>query len=152
MINETLRPFHNELMREHRHMHQLMQALRQKMVEGKQCRWTQEAVLAAGTALCHLREYAHEHFAREEDEGCFEDAIAMMPTCAARVDVLRQEHREILSTLDRFQVAANLDDNRPEYWNLFAGQIDELLAYLNDHECREARLIAEVFNVAPDDT
>lgn len=152
MIHETLRPFLNDLVREHQHMHTLVHALRDKLGQGNKCGWTEEAALVAGAALCQLRNYANQHFAHEEEDGCFEDAIAIMPTCAPRVDALRHEHKEILSTLDRFQAAADLDDNRPDYWNLFAGQIDELLAQLVDHERREARLIAEVFNVAPDDT
>ncbi|MBX3415162.1 MAG: hemerythrin domain-containing protein [Pirellulales bacterium] len=152
MIHETLRPFLHDLVREHQQMHKLTQTLRDKLEQGRLHGWTEEAALEAGGALCQLRNYATQHFAHEEEDGCFEDAVAIMPTCAPRIDDLREEHHEILAALDRFHDAADLDDNRPDYWNLFAGQIEELLAQLGNHEQREARLIAEVFNVAPDDT
>lgn len=152
MFHETLRPFLNDLVREHQHMHTLVFALRDKLEQGKQSHWTEQAAVNAGEALSQLRNYAAQHFEHEEDDGCFEDAIAIMPSCGPHVDALRQEHREILSALDRFQAAADLDENRPEYWSLFAGQLEELLVQLVAHERREGRLIAEVFNVAPDDT
>jgi len=151
MINEALRPFLNDLVREHQHMHKLTQTLRDKLTQGGMGGWTETAALEAGSALEQLRKYSLEHFEHEEDDGCFEDAVAIKPTCAPRIDALRREHAEILSALERFQKGADLDDNRPEYWRLFAGQIEELLKQLADHERHEARLIAEAFNVAPDD-
>jgi len=151
MLNEALYPFLNDLVREHRQMHCFTQALREALHTGNSCGWTVGRASEAGACLRRLRDYAREHFQHEEEDGCLEDAIAMMPTCGTSVDALRHEHEEILAALDRFQAAAVLDDNRPDYWKLFAGQIEELLKQLVDHERRESRLIAGAFNVAPDD-
>lgn len=151
MLNEALYPFLNDLVREHRQMHRYVQALRESIQAGNTGGWTEARAAEAGACLRQLRDFAREHFLHEEEDGCLEDAIAMMPACATSVAALRHEHAEILAALDRFQAAAVLDDNRPDYWAMFAGQIDELLKQLADHERREARLIADAFNVAPDE-
>jgi len=151
MINEQLRPYLNDLISEHRQMHSLRKQLEESLKRAATHGWASVATRDVGAALAELRDHAVPHFAREEAEGCFEDAMAMSPQCGPRVDEIRAEHVTLLAVLDELTAEARRNAERPEAWPHLTRRIQDFLGRLADHERCESQLIADVFNVAQED-
>lgn len=94
-----------------------------------------------GVRLRRLRFLLAAHFAEEERECPFDEAIRVRPELACEAAALLSEHGEFLDRLE--QLSEQLCCVRPEIdrWSVAIGALQSVLLDLQQHERREAALL-----------
>jgi len=150
MVQAVRNPFLTEICTEHRQMRKCIQAMRAAVDHGVERNWPDAATYEAQEALEVLRDLALRHFVREQEGGCFEEAMAIAPRHAARVIAIEREHATLLNELNALLLAAKSWGDPAATWQTIAPRVTRLLDAMARHERNEDRLVARVFNVAPD--
>lgn len=150
MVQTLRNPFLTEICSEHRQMRECIQAMRVAVECGEEHEWSDAAAAEALEALEALRDLTLRHFVREQEGGCFEEAIAVAPRHAARVIAIEREHATLLNELNALLLAAKSWGEAAATWQTIAPRVTRLVDAMTEHERTEDRLLAQVFNVAPD--
>jgi hypothetical protein len=87
-----------------------------------------------------------KHFDLEEDGGFMQDLVAIAPGCTNRVDLLKQEHDEVIPRLSSLTEALKEMTTRQsgDLNSIVAGVLD-LFDQLERHEAAERELIQDVY-------
>lgn len=87
------------------------------------------------------------HFAREEEDGYFDEIIELAPRLASQVAMLQAEHDDLLCRLQRFdeRIAATID--LAADYEMFRRDFGEFLDACVEHEARETTLVQEAYLV-----
>jgi hemerythrin len=102
--------------------------------------------------VCDLPGLLKEHFGDEEKPGgLFDELGSLRPTIDSQLNFLRQEHREILQTLEGLQEQIREADEatqvgeleqRHDHIRMSAACFMQLIRH---HECIEARLVTDTY-------
>ncbi len=99
--------------------------------------------------IWRLRDFQNElvkHFDLEEDGGFMQDLVNISPGCASRVEVLKQEHDDIIPRLNELtDRLKRISTNNDEDLGHVAEDVLSLFDLLERHEAAERELIQDVF-------
>ena len=81
------------------------------------------------------------HFAREEEDGFFDEILEMAPRFSNRVAALQAEHDELLNRLADFDIRITTTADLLTEYDSFRSDFDEFLAACEEHEACENSLV-----------
>ena len=140
MFTEERDTFVGHFLSEHRRLHKQLASARSNLQKS-------DTPLSAIVQQLHdlRRELAH-HFAEEEDGGCMEEAVVLVPRLAEELERLKREHVLLLSRLEELiQRCEAITDSTSR--TCFCQEFEQFLSMLRRHEADENRLVQTGFNV-----
>jgi hypothetical protein len=138
-------PFLNQALAEHRHLHEqvceILHLLEAEATSAEQF----DLIIARVRAV---EEWLQEHFAREEEGGCLEEAISRAPAFAAQAAALHREHAQFVLMIDRVARHAQEARDWRKRWSELRADFQKFAQKLHAHEQAENELLGRAFNVA----
>lgn len=105
----------------------------------------QEPPDGIGPLLDGLGFALRKRYARDVDEGVFEEAVFLAPWLTARTESLRQQHVELLGSIDTLGAMVRQRDGSPEWWTRFGDQFGEFVLSFEEHESLQCNLLHESY-------
>ncbi len=100
-----------------------------------------------GARIRQLRDHLAEHFELEEQGGYLASAIQRAPQLAEQAEQLKQQHQQILDTLDNYSSRLQACGESYQCWKDVLVDIEQFLDLLHEHESTEAAIIVETLDV-----
>ncbi|HUE73829.1 MAG TPA: hemerythrin domain-containing protein [Pirellulaceae bacterium] len=140
-VNDS-QPFVDHLRREHRRLHEAVQA-----TEAALAQWagTKHGELDVVQQLTALRSELDRHYTEEEEGGCLEEAESRCPSLAGEVKRIEGEHALLRNEMDRLvEQASDVVETSGEVDRLQRA-FQQFAARLRSHEAAENRIMAYGF-------
>lgn len=129
--------------REHERLGELTTQLQAELMR---CGQPPDNIGALRNAFSMFRAHLYKQLALEEDGGYMEAALCVRPTLSVQLDVLRDQHRDLLRRADAIEAlmgnTPSADDFRQ---GLGPEQVNNLFAALSRHEQEESFLLSYAF-------
>lgn len=144
-VSDTSESFSRLLEAEHGHLRSKLAQVRASLRDATADAPLPQCGCRAAEALRGLRELLDRHFAREEAEGCLNEAVARCPRLSREARTILSGHAQLLRETDRLiEQTACLKANRVDRQSLFDA-FEELARTLLDYETAERKLLLEAF-------
>ena len=141
--NDLDRAFVSAFEAEHRELHQLVQEVREFVIQKP---WSRETAEHARNVLKRLREHLEHHFAQEEAGGYLEEALVHAPRYSSHASRLLAQHPVMLGRLFEVLTLADTGVELPTVWPMLQQRVSDLLKELMAHEAGENQLVQRAFN------
>jgi len=99
--------------------------------------------------IARLAEEMASRFAAEEQSGRYEDALCQAPWLTARAQELRQQHIQLIETLNGLRRRCESSDGPVAWWTRIQKDFTDFSELLREHEGAEKNLLEEM-HPAPD--
>jgi len=129
---------------EHRELQRLVQALKHLFAADRP--WSRELASEAACMLDELRAHLHQHFAKEEEGGYLEQALAAAPRYHEQAEALLRQHGSMLQQMDQIAATAKGATAAENRWRELPVQVRELLQSLIAHETAENQIVQHALN------
>lgn len=84
-----------------------------------------------------------EHFAHEEEGGYFDELVDLQPAVSARVEQLRQEHRQLLAAVQNMNRQLRHADSTPLWFAMIGAEFADFVQRCEAHQREENNMIQE---------
>jgi len=129
---------------EHRDLFNLMHCVRSAFATADLPTTTCRSEVRA--SLRDLRTHLADHFAREEQGGFLEEAVARVPRLAAATRSILSQHPALLAELDRLIADLAMVTEDAEAWRRIGRGFEAFSAHMAAHERSENSVVQEGYN------
>jgi len=127
-----------EIRREHEELRELLGDVRRMLASRL------ETVASVAEMLALLSEHVETHFSEEETAGLFDQVVDRAPRLSDRIDSLRTEHQQLLSSVRNLNEAA-AGDSSGDWWKRLETAFHEFSSGLMHHESAENEILLEAY-------
>ncbi|MBI2824727.1 MAG: hemerythrin domain-containing protein [Planctomycetia bacterium] len=151
MIGQESKAFIDAMKSEHRDLGDMVHRLELLLKEAVGRGWPGPLAEDIWVRLQKLERVLADHFAREEQGGFLEEALAHAPRFGPQAEHLLSEHVTLLACVRYLVREAELNRHTPSaFWQVFADALAGALRQLLAHEAQENALLQKAFNADAD--
>jgi hypothetical protein len=151
MSDQKSRALLDAMKRDHRELSEMVHRLDLALGQAMAANWPQTSTDEVMSSLEELERCLTEHFAREEEGGILEEAVATAPRLGRDAEDLLNEHGKLLAEVTALTRLGRENSHvLTASWPPFAERLSAVLKELLAHERHENAMLQQAFHVAGD--